>query len=132
MDEHLKIPLIIALLIFLWTEKDCEAGGSAIVESITTATQLYFRVNQLIKKKLEMRRRNSVGRNLNKDEIEIRFSKICKQAYKNLREGTLCFTESCMKDLPYSDEIDKNDWLAAFFKIKPFPEESSTHSFFHR
>lgn len=49
LDEHLKLPLTLALLIYLWKE------SPDIVNSVTSATRLYMELFRLCKKKLAER-----------------------------------------------------------------------------
>ena len=49
LDVHLKLPLTIALLIFLWKE------DSSIVLRVSSATQLYFEIFKLCQKRLKER-----------------------------------------------------------------------------
>ncbi|XP_068230505.1 uncharacterized protein [Palaemon carinicauda] len=121
LDEHLKLPLTLSLLIYLWRE------DSTIVFRIASATMLYLEIFNLCQKRLSERLEKQGRGRLEKELNEVTFC-LGQQAWSLLLEGDLLLlTEEEFRSLKKecrSRSVDVINFLSTYLYCETDENES--------
>ncbi|KAK8720575.1 hypothetical protein OTU49_013233 [Cherax quadricarinatus] len=128
LGSHLKLPLTLALLIYLWRD------NPDILNRVTTATNLYCELFKLCQKKLEERLRTFSRTGAVQNVMLF----LGKQAWFMLQSNNICISEDIKKKIIEKCEYEKiNDieFMSAFLmcEIDESNEATeSTYAFLHK
>ncbi|KAF2357217.1 hypothetical protein FHG87_012032 [Trinorchestia longiramus] len=86
LEPHLKLPLTLALLIFLWLEK---YGNPEAMNGIRTASQLYYEIFEMLKEKLIEIRSNLKTGLPNTEDVDYVISVLHEKAFDQLKADQL-------------------------------------------
>lgn len=127
LDEHLKLPLTLSLLIYLWRE------DSSIVFRITSATMLYLEIFRLCQKRLSDRLEKK-GRGKLEQELDEIFFCLGHQAWLLLLEGDLlCLTKTEFKNMEKECKkrsVDVLDFLSTYLYCETEENEDMSEKIF--
>ncbi|XP_064120949.1 uncharacterized protein LOC135225592 isoform X2 [Macrobrachium nipponense] len=127
LDEHLKLPLTLSLLIYLWRE------DSSIVFRITSATMLYLEIFRLCQKRLSNRLEKKGRRDL-EEELDKIFFCLGHQAWSLLLEGDLlCLTKMEFKHVKEECQkrsVDVLDFLSTYLYCETEENEDMSEKVF--
>ncbi|XP_018018747.1 uncharacterized protein LOC108675263 isoform X2 [Hyalella azteca] len=141
LSTHLKLPLTMALLIFLWLEK---RNNPSVMEAINTATQLYFQLFEMLKEKLIKIRVHLKTGYSNDEELDEVLQALKRVAFKQLVEdhsNELLLTPDNVaevKDRCVQAKLEPGEILSAFLvydiiqKSAKASKKDDLYSFFHR
>ena len=141
LDEHLKLPLTVSLLILLWLDYQNDKKKMKTLEAISSATELYDQLFIMLREKLVRARMSFID--VSVDIVDLIFHLLCKLSLQQLNERTFL-----LKLARRSNELLKNEWesngfidrhdefLSAFMVFEKIvfsnSRENTLFSFFHR